>query len=197
MLLEERKKEFYDVIKEKVGGKLTDEQIRGIVEMFNLEDGSIPQIITTSDPKEFEKNTRRYNYRGATQERGDASTKTDVLIGDYMPGIDEIYENDYTGSPTEKHEVSDFSINQIQVTVVIKEDYTYTNEDYSEAIHIYIPEEREYPENVSFKQITLENGKSDLEVRNEQLTALEEEARTISKAEALIEQQKTGQDIGE
>lgn len=44
MVLEERKKEFYDAIKEKVGEKLTDEQIRGIIEGFNLEDGNIPQI---------------------------------------------------------------------------------------------------------------------------------------------------------
>lgn len=144
MLLEEIKKEFYDVIKEKVGEKLTDGQIKVIVEMFDLEDGSIPQIITTSDPKEFEKNTRRYNYRGATQERGDASTQTDVLIWDYIPGIDDIYEDDHTGLPTETHEMSDFSINQVQVTVVIKDDtYKYTDEEHSEAIHIYIYQKKE------------------------------------------------------
>ena len=55
MILEERKKEFYDAIKEKVGEKLTDEQIRGIVEKFNLENGNIPQIITTTNPYKFEK----------------------------------------------------------------------------------------------------------------------------------------------
>lgn len=206
MVLEERKKEFYDAIKEKVGEKLTDEQIRAIVEKFNLEYGDIPQILTTTNPHEFEKRSRRkkdifsHSWAGSRK----AITETDVLIGDYKPGIDDIYEyseNGDTREPEESHEMSDFSINQIQVAVVMESNTDHFNgnniDEHSESVQIYIPEEREYPENVSFKQMVLENGKSDLETRNEQLTALEEEARTISEAEALIEQQKTGQDIGE
>ena len=199
MVLEERKKEFYDAIKEKVGETLTDDQIRGIVEKFDLEDGKIPQIVITANPKEFENKTRIYNYRGATQERGDASTKIDVLIGDYAPGIDDIYE-DNSGIPTETHEMSDFSIGQIQVAVVIAENTgRYADEEHSEAIHIYIPDEKEYPENVSFRQMMLENGKSELERREEQLTALEGVERQINKAEALINEQNKnkGQGIGE
>ena len=205
MVLEERKKEFYDAIKEKVGEKLTDEQIRGIVEKFNLEDGNIPQIITTANPYEFEKSTRRnkdifeHSWAGSVEN----TTETDVLIGDYKPGIDDIHdysENGNTSSPQESHEMSDFSINQVQVAVVMEstiDDFNGNDiDEYSESVQIYLPEEKEYPGNVSFKQMILENSKSDLETRNEQLTALEKEERKISEVEALIEQQKDEQDIG-
>ena len=96
--------------------------------------------------------------------------------------------------------MSDFSANEIQVAVVM-ENYSnhYNGEDideYSETIQIYLPDEKQYPAKVSFKQL-LEKSKSNLEKRNHQLEALEAEARTISEAEALIDQQKEGQDIGE
>lgn len=203
MLLEEIKKEFYNSIKERVGEKLTDDQIMEIVEKFNLEDGNIPQIMITSDPKEFEGNSRRrkdifeHSWAGSTR----STTETEVLIGDYEPGIDDIYEysqNGDTREPEETHEKSDFSIDQIQVAFVIRDYADHFNGNninrYNESVQIYIPEEREYPENVSFKQMK-GNAKSDLEKRNEQLTELEEEAERISKEEAL--QQKSGQYIGE
>ena len=169
MILEERKKEFYDAIKEKVGEKLTDEQIRGIVEKFNLENGNIPQIITTTNPYDFEKSSRRnkdifeHSWAGSRKD----ITETDVLIGDYKPGIDDIYEyseNGNTSEPQESHEMSDFSINQVQVAVVMKstiDDFNGNNiDEYNESVQIYLPEEKEYPENVSFKQMVLEERKT-------------------------------------
>ena len=169
MILEERKKEFYDAIKEKVGEKLTDEQIRGIVEKFNLENGNIPQIITTTNPYDFEKSSRRnkdifeHSWAGSRKD----ITETDVLIGDYKPGIDDIYEyseNGNTSEPQESHEMSDFSINQVQVAVVMEstiDDFNGNNiDEYNESVQIYLPEEKEYPENVSFKQMVLEERKT-------------------------------------
>ena len=205
MVLEERKTKFYKAIKEKVGEKLTDEQIRGIVEKFNLENGNIPQIITTTNPYDFEKSSRRnkdifeHSWAGSSKD----ITETDVLIGDYKPGIDDIYEyseNGNTSEPQESHEMSDFSINQVQVAVVMKstiDDFNGNNiDEHNESVQIYLPEEKEYPKNVSFKQMIAENSKSDLETRNEKLTALEDEERKISEVEALIKQQKDRQDIG-
>ena len=152
MVLEERKTEFYKAIKEKVGEKLTDDQIREIVKKFDLEDRDIPQIITTTNPYEFEKSTRRkkdvfeHSWAGSRE----TTTETDVLIGEYEPGIDDIYkysENGETRTPEETHEMSDFSINQVQVAVVMEstiDDFNGNNiDEYNESVQIYLPEEKE------------------------------------------------------
>ena len=204
MVLKERQKNMYQAIKDKVGDRLTDEQIKAITGRFNFESEIVPQINVTENPYEFEKNSRRHRDTFEHSWAGSKvrKTETDVVIGDYQPGIDSIYqysENGDTRLPEEKHEMSDFSLNDAQVAVVSSDYSDHYNDasiaEHSETIQIYLPNEKQYPTQMKFREL-LEKDKSALAKREEQLQALEKEEHTISEAEALINKQiqKDGQD---
>ena len=53
MVLKERQENMYQAIKDKVGDRLTDDQIKAIIGRFNFESEKVPQIEVTENPYEF------------------------------------------------------------------------------------------------------------------------------------------------
>ena len=176
------------MIKQKIGEKLTKEQIEQIISGIDLENEEVPRISVTSNPYDFEKYTRRkedifeHSWAGATRDYVD----TQVLMGDYEPGIDKRYEYSENGdnrSPEEEHEMSDFSMNQIQVAKVNSDYMDNFNgndiEEHKETIQIYMPNEKEYYENVSFKKMVLEK-------ENNEKNPIVEEIRKLASKKVEI-----------
>ena len=195
MLKDRNKKESFDIIKSAVGDKLSEEQILEIVSGY--ENGIIPTIRVTSDVYEFERNTRQIDESYSDEYMGSRASKTasTVIVGDYQPGLNYRKEKAYNGraigEAKTNSEQADFSMKNVQVVQVKRQFYDYlgyNNEENSEEeIYIYLPEEREYPEGVSFK--TMMERKMLTEKKNE-LISLEQEAEKINEAESLIEQKK-------
>ena len=112
-----------------------------------------PEIRITSKPQEFDSYARITNtfYQGSFGDSYRERTNTNVLYGDYKPGtsLTKDYPNNLHIS-VESHEVSDFSLNKMQVALS-----TAVYDENSNILVIYIPEVREWDE-VSFKKF-LEN----------------------------------------
>ena len=187
-VLNKRREKMENKLKEILGDKINLNQIDKIIETIDFEKEKVPEIVTISDPYEFEKKTRRsedifeHSWAGATRDYVD----TQVLIGDYEPGIDKRYEYSENGdnrSPEEEHEMSDFSMNQIQVAKVNSDYMDNFNgndiEEHKETIQIYMPNEKEYYENVSFKKMVLEK-------ENNEKNPIVEEIRKLASKKVEI-----------
>lgn len=187
MVFDSRRKELFDKLKESVGEKLTDAQLKSIVQGFEIEaDEELPKIFITNDPIKFESETREDD---SSMNNGSTLTSTNTLLGDYEPGIDGNYIKE------EEHKKGNFSINQLQVAYSSME-YHDNLEDYgTDGIYIYIPEEKDYPQDVSFQSLLV--SKSKLAQKETELSRLESEAQTLSEAEQLIERKNNEHDRGE
>ncbi len=155
---------IFKLVKESVGERMTDEQIREIIEKPYLEEDEQLEVLVTSDPREFEEKTRKkkdifeHSWAGRTAD----VSYTDVLLGDYEPGIDDSYQFSDNGNienKTNSHKISDFLLNEMQVAFVDNEySDTYNgNNMFSEekSLVIYLPDEEKYPEKSSFKEMIL------------------------------------------
>ncbi len=195
MLKERNKKESFDRIKKAVGDKLSEEQILGIISKY--ENGIVPAISVTGDVYEFERKTRQITESYSDGYMGSRSSKhtSTVIVGDYQPGLNYRKEKAYNGRMVEEaktaDEQADFSMNNIQVVQVKQQSYNYLGynheENDEEYIYIYLPEEREYPDDASFKKMM---ERELLKRKKNELTSLEKEAEKIKEVERLIEQKE-------
>lgn len=151
------KQELQKKIKEQIGTRLSDKEIESIAEQCDIEE--LPEIIVTSNPKEFDKKSKDneivYEHSWAGSQEYNRIPKT--LYGDYSSGKDKAYtyydpsqrnidDQEYS---EEKHELSDFSMNKTQVVLVHEYDYDNYNRDVLEesdksSIVIYVPENKHY-----------------------------------------------------
>ncbi len=167
---------LFSAIKERVGNKLTDEQINGIVEKsldeeelfrnYSLDyNRIIPEIVVTDNPYEYDKNIlqleQTYDESEHDYEDIGHSIETDVLFGDCEPGSEYEHED---GSKSGVY--SDFSVNKVQVAIVKDnkwESTRTTNFSYqNDIIQIYMPNEREFQEDVRFSELVERNNDHNL-----------------------------------
>ena len=161
----EKMMQIYNSIVAAVDGKLSEEKILELLEQLGAGTQGVPIIKIFSDPNEFEASTRRksdvyaHSWAGKTAEK----TETWVLLGDYEPGIDDVYNYSDNGNmlPTEEtHEMSDFSIDQIQAAITVETNFSNYNGDerdeYEEIIQLYLPGELDVSKGNKFKQIVLQ-----------------------------------------
>lgn len=162
IVLQQRAQQLFDSIKATVGVRLTDEQIHSIVRQYDFENMDIPEIVVSTDFHIFEETTRKQenSFEHSWAGRKTVNKIPNVLLGDYIPGLDGFYEYSDNGNmqePEEIHEASDFSVNQVQVVALEEEKYSDYNEDYESEIartlQIYLPPDIEYTDVVSFKEI--------------------------------------------
>lgn len=134
-----------------------------------------PEIQVTSNPKEFDSHARMTKsfYQGSFGDTHREKTYTDVLYGDYQPGLSQI--KDYPNNSNlsiEIHETSDFSMNKLQIAL--------STDNYDENLSvlvIYVPEAKEWDQ-TSFKK----------SIENEQKQALLKQLREKTKGKVPEEQ---------
>ncbi len=203
MVLEERAKQLFEEIKKEVRHKLNDKQIKEIVEKINLE-GEFPEVEVIRNPDWFETSTRPEKEMlkdDVSDSYSESVTKTDVLLGDYEPGKEYLYEHVKSIDATEtevEHEMGDFFVNKPQVALVDDKHTEYI--DYSEfsdspctrlstkTVVIYIPNERLYRENLKFSELVKKFRKKDASEISEDLA---EKSRISLGVSALNELTKT------
>ena len=138
---------------------LTEEEIQKVLSHM----GTDIKVKVTSDPKEFEEKTRRlsdelsHSWAGASETRID----TEVLVGDYAPGLHSEYvysENGNMGEPVVEDEMADFTLSGVQIAKV-RHSYesTFSSDmdsdyDYTEIV-IYIPDEKAQETYETFKEM--------------------------------------------
>ena len=123
------------------------------------------KLILTSNPEEFEDLSREYEDTLSHSWAGTCTTKktTEVLYGDFEPGLDYTYQysdNGNMGLPEEKHIMSDFTLNELQITKIssLRESTfqgDYSDEEPAVTLAVYMPEEKEVGEFTSFKEMIL------------------------------------------
>ena len=106
--------DIFEVIKEKVGGKLSDEQIMEITQKVDVNEQV--EVVVIDNPIEFEKkirnrneehyidNVQEFGYIGSKKSNRNVNSK--VLLGDAEPGICSITENIDHGSEYTEEEFS-------------------------------------------------------------------------------------------
>ena len=111
----------------------------------------MPEIRITSNPQEFDSHAKMVKnyYQGTWDKSYKEQTHTDTLFGDYQSGLSQqqLYNNNSKPS-TEMDELSDFSMNKMQVALSTDE-----YDEYNNTLVIYIPEVREY-DVISYKEFT-------------------------------------------
>ena len=141
------------MLKAKSEGKLTDEQIKTIIERTDLTARDLKVI---DDPFEFEETSRDLDYTFHHSWAGDIrrTVATTKLVGDYNVGHDDIYEYSFNGQPVEEEqdeEIGNFSVNDVIVVKVKEGEYKdfdiMSSDDYeetsSEYILMYVPKNSE------------------------------------------------------
>jgi hypothetical protein len=123
------------------------------------------KLVLTSNPEEFEDLAREYEDTLSHSWAGSSTTKktTEVLHGDFEPGLDYTYQysnNGNVGLPEEKHIMSDFTLNEVQIAKIssLKESTfqgDYSDEEPAVTLAVYMPEEKEIGEFTSFKEMIL------------------------------------------
>ena len=165
------------MIKEKIGDRLSDEQIMEIISKINTSEQF--EIIVTDNPYEYDKNIKQFEQLG--DKNVGPNVETDVLLGDIQPGKVTKYEADFRLILN-----TDFFVNKPQVAMVKESSNRTTNKN---TIQIYIPNERKYQEDVKFSELVEKNKKHNLsEVEETVSDRRREEINVANKQIEKIEQ---------
>lgn len=189
MTAEKKYNQFFMMIKDQVGDKLTDEQISNILEDVYLGDEK-PPVIVTSDP-------RKFGAQAAVEENIDDDTYTgdhvqktlELMDGDCEFGYYDVCKRrDTSGITTyssEDRAMPNFSTDTLQIVRVQIQNRYEPDEDKME-IYIYIPEEKEYPEDVSYKTMIINDRAKKL---HDDIKKKTEGKLTEEQINAIVQQQ--------
>lgn len=186
MTAEKKYNQFFMMIKDQVGDKLTDEQISNILEDVYLGDEK-PPVIVTSDP-------RKFGAQAAVEENIDddyygehAQKNLELIQGDCEFGYFDFYTRRNTDGrltySSEEHVMPDFSVDKLQIVRMYEPDESYGDKM---EIHIYIPEEKEYPEDVSYKTMIINDRAKKL---HDDIKKKTEGKLTEEQINAIVQQQ--------
>lgn len=103
-----------------------------------------PEVKIIQNPKEFDEcaKPKEVDYQGTFGDRYRSSIKCQVLYGNYTPGISKFIESAKApGKSQEQEDISDFSMNKMQV-VLSRDIYR----EYNNTLILYIPEQKEWEE---------------------------------------------------
>ena len=150
--IKENKNQFKEQILKESKGTLESAEIDKLIENVIDENGNLPGIICTSDPKAFDESALEKYIEGEEE------SHTDVLEGDYQSGIISV---DYSKMSVTK-EMSDFSMDKRQVALK-KFNSRYFDKYYDgRCLVIYEPEDKEFGYKTSYKNMLIEERQSAL-----------------------------------